>query len=96
MDAAGAKQPGTFDDEIAGGRGDGILVGKEHLELVDDHHDAGHDGFGISQAVLADVLHASGLEGGHALAVDGEEVAQDVDAVLPVRVQPQHAGVRQE
>ncbi len=88
MDAAGAKQPGTFDDEIAGGRGDGILVGEEHLELVDDHHDAGHDGLGISQAVLADVLHAGGFEGGHALAVDGEEMAQDVDAVLPIGVQP--------
>ena len=70
------------------------LVGEEYLELVDDHHDAGHDGLGISQAVLADVLHASGLEGGHALAVDGEEMPQDVDAVLPIGVQPQHAGMR--
>ena len=96
MDAAGTEQPGTFDDEITRGRGDGILVGEEHLELVDDHHDAGHDGLGIRQAVLADVLHAGGLEGGHALAVDGEEMAQDVDAVLPIGVQPQHAGVRQE
>ena len=88
VDAAGAEQPGTFDDEIACGRGDGILVGKEHLELIDDHHDAGHDGLGIRQAVLADVLHAGGLEGGHALAVDGKEMAQDVDAVLPISVQP--------
>ena len=96
VDAAGAEQPGTFDDEIAGGRGDGVLVGKEHLELVDDHYDAGHDGLRISQAVLTDVLYAGCLEGGHALAVDGEEVAQDVDAVLPIGVKPQHASVRQE
>ena len=96
VDAAGAEQPGSLNQQVDRALGGVVVLAEEHLELVDDHHDAGHDGLGISQAVLTDVLHASGLEGGHALAVDGEEMPQDVDAVLPIGVQPQHASVRQE
>ena len=96
VDAAGAEQPGTLDQQVDRALGGVVVLAEEHLELVDDHHNAGHDGLGISQTVLADVLHAGGFEGGHALAVDGEEVPQDVDAVLSVGVQTKDAGVRQE
>ena len=96
MDTAGPEQPGTLNQQVDRALGGVVILAEEHLELVDDHHDAGHDGLGISQAVLADVLHTGSLEGGHALAVDGEEVAQDVDAVLAIGVQPQYTGVRQE
>ena len=96
VDAAGTEQPGTLNQQVDRALGGVVVLAEEHLELVDDHHDAGHDGLRIGQAVLADVLHAGGLEGGHALAVDGEEMAQDIDAVLPIGVKPQDAGVRQE